>query len=84
LRISRPHARHSRNITARAAVSTVIFDSAVPETQADAQLIGSCAPIRSLGAQVVRICCCVRLGPLVNRVGAITFAVVARLVYQTL
>lgn len=34
--VSRPHARHSRNIAARATVSAVIFDSAVPETQAQA------------------------------------------------
>ena len=34
--VSRPGARHSRNIAARAAVSAVIFDSTVPEGQAQA------------------------------------------------
>lgn len=34
--VSRPGARHSRNIAARAAVSAVIFDSTVPEAQAQA------------------------------------------------
>jgi nitroimidazol reductase NimA-like FMN-containing flavoprotein (pyridoxamine 5'-phosphate oxidase superfamily) len=34
--VSRPGARHSRNIAARATVSAVIFDSTVPEAQAQA------------------------------------------------
>lgn len=34
--VSRPHARHSRNIAARATVSAVIFDSTVHEAQAQA------------------------------------------------
>jgi uncharacterized protein YhbP (UPF0306 family) len=34
--VSRPHARHSRNIAARATVSAVIFDSTVPPGQAQA------------------------------------------------
>jgi nitroimidazol reductase NimA-like FMN-containing flavoprotein (pyridoxamine 5'-phosphate oxidase superfamily) len=34
--VSRPGARHSRNIAARAIVSAVIFDSTVPEGQAQA------------------------------------------------
>jgi nitroimidazol reductase NimA-like FMN-containing flavoprotein (pyridoxamine 5'-phosphate oxidase superfamily) len=34
--VSQPQARHSRNLAARAAVSVVIFDSTVPERQAQA------------------------------------------------
>jgi nitroimidazol reductase NimA-like FMN-containing flavoprotein (pyridoxamine 5'-phosphate oxidase superfamily) len=34
--VSRPGARHSRNIAARAMISAVIFDSTVPEAQAQA------------------------------------------------
>ena len=34
--VSRPQARHSRNLAVRAAASVVIFDSTVPERQAQA------------------------------------------------
>jgi nitroimidazol reductase NimA-like FMN-containing flavoprotein (pyridoxamine 5'-phosphate oxidase superfamily) len=41
--VSRPGARHSRNIAARATVSAVIFDSTVPEGQAQAVYLDALA-----------------------------------------
>jgi nitroimidazol reductase NimA-like FMN-containing flavoprotein (pyridoxamine 5'-phosphate oxidase superfamily) len=48
--VSQPQARHSRNIAARAAVSAVIFDSTVPEGQAQAVYLEALAEELS-GAQ---------------------------------